>query len=569
MISRSVAPLVALSILFACEHARAACGGASPAWTATPDFASVSSCIAQAKSGDTVQISAGAATWSDGTTPASVSVKTSLTLAGAGVGATIITDQNPQGTSPIEIALSGTDHVDVHGIEFHRVVQTNPNYNAIISFYTSGTTFSRIHDSLFVDIDQRTIEADSPYLLIDSNTFTCVSAWCANMIATWDGLGTHPMDYGGPSFVFVENNTFDYSAITSGERDGAIDCKDKGRFVFRYNDVIGTRVFDHGFDSTKSCMVMDVYNNAFEDDGPDYLNGFFVWLRGGTGLIHDNTMAGTEKLYASPITLTNYRACSRNDEISNTKVCDGTAWSVCTEQPQGVWVDCADDGDCAAANAGTCSMHWCSKSADVLCAHDSDCPANETCTRATDSTGAAGYPCRDQVGLGTNQSSSPLYDWNNTASGTIATQFGASPTPTIQDNGGGTCNTSNDIQSGRDYCDHDPSTACGNVAAWSYAPYACPNPAAGTGSCNPHVAGRAGYVLGATGSEPVDDASTGGSDGGVDGSTEGDASGSGCSCTTTDERAGGRSAALSAVGLTALVLRRKRRAAQVFRRRPN
>jgi hypothetical protein len=561
--------LFALSIVLLSEGAaRAACSGASPTWSASPDFASVAACVAKAHAGDTVEIGAGSATWSDGATSASVKITKSLTIAGAGVGKTIITDDNPQGTTPIAIELAGSESVEIHDIEFHRVAQTTPNYNAVISFVTAGTTFSRIHDNAFIDIDERTIEADSPYLLIDANTFTCVKAWCANIIAAYDGLGTHPMDYGGPSFVFVENNVFDYSAIQQNERDGAIDCKDKGRFVFRYNDVKGTRVFDHGFDSTKSCMVMDVYDNAFEDNGPDYLNGFFVWLRGGTGLIHDNTMAGTEKLYASPITLTNYRSCASNGVTDGTtRACDGTAWRVCTEQPGGVWLDCTSDGDCA--GAGTCSMHWCSKSADVLCAHDADCPAGETCTRATDGSGTAGYPCRDQIGLGTNQSASPLYAWGNTASGNIATASGAKPVPEVVDNGNAPCNTSQDIRADRDYCTHDPSTACGSVAGWSYMPFICPHPAAGHGTCNSKVAGRAGYSLGSGGGGGASSSGAGTSGAGANGagggaggaggstaSTGGGGGSSGCSCTTS-----GRSSRDGfAIALLAIALFRRRRA---------
>jgi MYXO-CTERM domain-containing protein len=464
---------------------RAACSGASPDWITTPDFASFQQCVSGASSGDTVHVVAGSATWSGGQ---SVTISDSLHIDGAGSSATTIIDDNPQGTALIQIGLSSSQSATVSGIHFQRVHHDPPNYDPIIAFQTNGTTFSRVHDCLFEDIDERAISAYSPYLLIDSNVFTCVSAWCAPIIVSWDQSGTHPMDYGGASYVFVENNTFDFSAVTGSERDGALDCKDKGRFVFRYNTLEGTRVMNHGFDSTVSCMSFEIYANDFSNDGPDYLNGYFVWLRGGTGLLYDNAMGGSAKLYGEPLGMTNYRSCSGNAQISMSRVCDGTSYGVCSSEPSGEWVDCTSDSDCSAVGAGSCNKKWCSVSRGILCQSAGDCPSGETCTSATDGTGASGYPCRDQIGRGTNQELNPLYVWNNQA-------YGSSVDIVVEDNGGGTCHTSEQIQADRDYCNHDPSSACGSASAFQYAPFPCPHPATNsTGSCDPSTPGRDGYA---------------------------------------------------------------------------
>src|SRR5271166_892953 len=56
----------------------AACTGSSPTWTSTPDQTSVSSCISRASVGDTINVSAGSATWSGFT------ISKAIILQGAG-----------------------------------------------------------------------------------------------------------------------------------------------------------------------------------------------------------------------------------------------------------------------------------------------------------------------------------------------------------------------------------------------------------------------------------------------------------------------------------------------------
>lgn len=535
---------------------KAECTGASPSWASTPDFESVAACVDGASAGDSISVSAGAATWGAG---ARVSVTKSLTITGAGATETTIVDEGPTG-SPFTITLSGSDSASISGFGFARVAQDPPNYDGIIGFATSGTTFSRVHHCRFDDVDGRSIATASPYLLVDANVFTCVSAWCAPLIIIGDRSGDHPMDYGGPSFVFVENNTFDFSAVTDGERDGALDCKDKGRFVFRHNTVLGTRVMNHGFDSTISCMSFEIYDNSFTDDGPDYQNGFFVQLRGGTGLIHGNEMGGSTELWGAPLGATNYRSCSDNAQIAAVKPCDGTVYGVCTGEAWGEWADCTSDPECADLSAGTCERKWCSTSLDILCTTADECPEGETCTGATDGSGPNGYPCRDQIGRGQNQESAPLYLWDNVA-------YGEGVGLAVMDNGGGTCFTAEHIQLDRDYCEHDPSTSCGDVAGWSYTPFACPHPATGlTGACDPTAAGKDGYPRGCegpscggsgggggTGAAGAGGAASGG--GGAEPSDDG-----GCGCrSSSHSMAGGAAVWLLAVGALGATRRRRRR----------
>src|ERR1700733_8675458 len=62
-------PAVVFTVLLCSSAARASCTGSSPTWTSTIDQSSVSSCITNAASGDTINVQSGSATWSSVTIP--------------------------------------------------------------------------------------------------------------------------------------------------------------------------------------------------------------------------------------------------------------------------------------------------------------------------------------------------------------------------------------------------------------------------------------------------------------------------------------------------------------------
>src|SRR4030095_8115662 len=74
-----------LLILLFATTVEAACSGSSPIWTTTPDQASVTTCVGNAVDGDTVNVLAGSATWSN-----LVIANKSISLIGAGAGNTDI-----------------------------------------------------------------------------------------------------------------------------------------------------------------------------------------------------------------------------------------------------------------------------------------------------------------------------------------------------------------------------------------------------------------------------------------------------------------------------------------------
>jgi hypothetical protein len=232
--------------------------------------------------------------------------------------------------------------------------------------------------------------------------------------------------FGGPNWFFVEDSTIDFSQVDGN--DGAFDCQNGGYFVFRHNTILGTGTINHGYDSVDAaCLAMEVYNNTFtyNESGSWWVAG--IGMRGGTAIIHDNTMTGN---YTDPIRVCNYRSCQ---------------YGYC------------GDGLCDASAKG-----WCDGSTGAVTLPDGNAVPADGNTSPTSTY--HGWPCVDQIGRGAKQASFPLYQWNNTYNGNAITDI------TVYDNynqSGGTCYNSTQIVSGRDYI---------NSAMPGYTPYTYPHP---------------------------------------------------------------------------------------------
>src|SRR5882757_4068685 len=96
-----------------------ACTGASPTWTSTVDQASVATCVSNAVTGDTINISAGTATWTTGVT---ISSSKGIHIVGAGSGRIIAYDN---GTAVLTVA-TGTLTVVIAGY--------SPGFSAVSIF---------------------------------------------------------------------------------------------------------------------------------------------------------------------------------------------------------------------------------------------------------------------------------------------------------------------------------------------------------------------------------------------------------------------------------------------------
>jgi len=171
---------------------------------------------------------------------------------------------------------------------------------------------------------------------------------------------SQPLNAGTANAIYIEDNEFVYSQVLNG-----IDNYDGARWVFRYNDVQGTNIANHGLDSTsngRSTMLSEVYNNTFSNSGTHIYQWFVT--RGGTYFVFNNVISASGGSFDLFIDLREYRADTSQYQWG---ICDGTN---------------PIDGN---------------------------------------TLGQQGWPCMDQVGRATNQLATPSYSWGNNWKGSAPT----------------------------------------------------------------------------------------------------------------------------------------------------
>jgi len=368
----------------------------------------VQNAINQAVSGDTVLIPSGNCTWNSNVT---IPKTKALTIRGAGIDSTNITISG--GTPPITLnAPTSTSGVTTFSGMTFTLPSSLPIYwNGVFIITTdvarTGPNF-RVHDVKVVDEGRKQIFfliLNDAYGLIDNCQFfhldegvqlrgSGASSWAAQ-----NTLGTNQA-------LFVEDCLFDYS---DGGGSNAIDAYGGARYVFRYNTLIRCVHGHHGLDTGgyRGTMQFEVYNNNVSGISS---GAGFAWCgsaRSGSGVVFNNacTITGSFGYFA----LRNYRSGP-------------------------------DEGDMA-----------CGKMTDGCC--DGTNPVDGNTLPLTD---FYGWPCKDQIGRGQNQTLLPLYLWGNTVNG--------SPSGAFLATGG---RTAFHLVEGRDYF-HTPKPG--------YVPYEYPHP---------------------------------------------------------------------------------------------
>jgi len=385
-------------------------------YAATINAASCSSTDVQTalnatSSGDTVAIPAGTCTWTTTVTPPCHS----WTLQGSGTGSTNITVNNSSGDAISVNGCSGGS-IRVTGISFN--TSAVGSGGVIFIFGGSGLSFRIDHNTFQSSTSWGrwlwdNVPCVSPGCVIDHNTITNQGALIAaetpgdtdNLagIAMW----SKPMVIDNGSEVYFENNSFTFNNYFANDM---MDCDNGGRYVFRYNTVVGNVVFDHGYDSVaESCLELTAYQNN--------LNGAYngtneaqadILYRGGTGVVYQNIMKNSTQ---ANFLVTNYRSNGSGSDIiaSNLPYCGGG--------------------------------------------------------NSKDGNVTNGWPCYEQIGRGSSpttpgQASYPLYEWDNCKTALGCTGTSDQNTITAYNNIGGTPDyTVADIVKNRDFYDSQ-STGC-------------------------------------------------------------------------------------------------------------
>ena len=420
----------------------------------------VQAAINSAAHSDVVIVPPGNCTW---TTTVTIASK-GITLRGAGIDLTNITDQGSGGSALIVTGASETNFVDISGFTW---IRGTPHANGIVTL--DGTMFSqafRFHHNRFL-MPSPTCDANpkagcgrgifitSIYGLFDHNTIDMTALHGSNQSislrgspASSDGGQTpwkQPLTLGSNNAVYVEDNTFNYTTSDTGVED-ALDAYSGARFVVRYNQINNISMGHHGTDSggMRSPVSFEVYNNTFTNNSSTVIRGWTV--RGGTGVFFNNTYGGTVSAWYD-VLLVYYRACS--DLVLSWGRCDGTRWEVLSD------VKSSDNSRKCSATGG---FRYDATKEQLG-------PANGTYTNYFDGGGTGGYPCRDQPGRGPGQVLEPIFFWSNTGTG-------ISPQPSSLA-GTNNCNgfgVNNYFQAGRDYIDN------GNIPKSGFTPYTYPHP---------------------------------------------------------------------------------------------
>lgn len=415
----------------------------------------VQAAINSASSGDIVVVPTGDCTW---TSTVTITNKR-LTLKGAGIGSTNITDQGSGGAALDVGGASATNFVDISGFTFIKGINHS---GGIIQI--SGQLFSvgfRFHHNRILQASSgsRGIYIYEVYGLIDHNTIdvTATSGSIQSISIDGSSVGTdggytpwqQPLTLGTDKAVYVEDNVITYNTSNTGTED-ALDAYSGARFVVRYNKINNISMGHHGTDSggNRSPVSFEVYNNIWVNNSSTKIRGWTV--RGGTGVFFNNTYSGTISSGWYEITLLLYRACSTN--VSSWQLCNGTKWSI------------------GSTDFSTNESRTCSTTGSVKFLSSNSDQVSISGTRYFDGSGTGGYPCRDQPGIGPGQVSAPIYAWNNTGVGIGPYDMGDP----------GNCNglgIAHYIALNRDYFQ--------NTARPGYTPYVYPHPLQSGASSTP------------------------------------------------------------------------------------
>jgi hypothetical protein len=280
-----------------------------------PSFSAVSTAVAQASPGDTVMVAAGIAVWTN-----SLLIGKNIQLIGAGIGQTIIVDEEPRsgrsdnvifwittsngvarlsgftfagGTTNVSIAFDGAINVSGTCGAFRLDhCKFNNLFNANV--FVSQAVFGVVDHCQFYETNWANgIEVENGQIGGDQAGYGDVS-WAT------------PVQWGQTNdFFYIEDCIF--SCPTRGP--GVDDFCRGTRLAFRYNVVTNYFFQNHGTESSqrfRSGRAAEIYGNIFVNTS-NPLEDPLINLRGGTGVVFSNNVVGFRNLFK----LQNFRSTAR------------------------------------------------------------------------------------------------------------------------------------------------------------------------------------------------------------------------------------------------------------------
>lgn len=320
---------------------------------ATPDSASVQTCVNAATTGQTVTISPGTASWNS-----TVSITKAISVIASGT-VTITNNANPafqiSNTSNGFVRISGftinasggsqaaqdavEQAVAIYGPAF-KVRVDHMTFNrgdcAVCSNYLGGRGAGPVYGV----VDHSTFNnMGRPYFAMDTRSTDSGSN--AGSVAWSEFLGQESTFPGSNKMMFFEDNNFVWTTnVNQGQ--SAVYGQYGGKVVFRHNVITGWgyQMDAHGDQNPSGygTIFYEIYDNKFTESCANAwfgCEGKDFYLRGGQFIIHDNTFTSQD----IPVQLTVYNP---NDlathRIHNTFYWNNT-WNGSTDQSKQVEVD--------------------------------------------------------------------------------------------------------------------------------------------------------------------------------------------------------------------------------------
>jgi hypothetical protein len=261
--------------------------------------AAVGNAVNTAANGDTVTVPAGTCSWTSNLT-----INKAITLQGSGVGNTMIQDSVPSGANPQPLIiwnLVANQTSRMTGIEFDPGTRTAITSGGVVvvSGLNTDSRRMRIDHCMFNKLNGSAIWSYTVLGVYDHNTiliqdgltvgaaFVKDGDWNGNQ--NGDGAWAVANQFGTDQFLFFEDNTITYLGVNHVT---LVDAQAGARYVFRHNTITRGDLDGHGTESgqrERSTRAVEVYNNTFQ--GSNTL-ATITYMRGGVGLIHDNTITG-------------------------------------------------------------------------------------------------------------------------------------------------------------------------------------------------------------------------------------------------------------------------------------
>jgi hypothetical protein len=261
--------------------ANASCTGSGPTWTSTADQTSVTTCISNASSGDTINVAAGSASWS------AITITKAIHLMGAGVGNTIITQSGALSYIPV---LTDVNKVfELAGFTFQG---NSTHFDETGWARIPPITGLKVHDNAF----NGTAGGRAVYLaglefgVFYNNTFSNNNIAVSVIGAGAANGNFYPLCLGCSSYPYFEDNTFG-----NGTGSFVFETGQGGRIAFRHNTITGyscsgCEVFDmHGEQNSGGWTPStELYHNTIGASSPTYR---WTHHRGGQAIIFNNTIS--------------------------------------------------------------------------------------------------------------------------------------------------------------------------------------------------------------------------------------------------------------------------------------